>query len=45
MIDEAVKSGLNFNQATVNQLAWGIQRKNSPFSYVAPDCAASCTLR
>ena len=23
--------------ATVNQLAWGIQRKGSPFSYVEPD--------
>ena len=37
MIDEAVKSGLKVNQATVNQLAWGIQRKGSPYSYVAPD--------
>lgn len=37
MIDEAAKAGLNFNPRTVNQLAWGIQRKNSPFSYVAPD--------
>ena len=37
MIEEAVKSGLKVNQATVNQLAWGIQRKGSPFSYVAPD--------
>lgn len=37
MIDEAVKCGLKVNQATVNQLAWGIQRKGSPFSYVAPD--------
>ena len=37
MIDEAVKSGLKVNQATVNQLAWGIQRKGSPDSYVAPD--------
>ncbi|MBR0719457.1 DUF2235 domain-containing protein [Bradyrhizobium liaoningense] len=38
MIDEAAKAGLNFNPRTVNQLAWGIQRKNSPFSYVAPSC-------
>jgi len=36
MIEEAEKAGLNFNKRTVNQLAWGIQRKNSPFSYVAP---------
>jgi uncharacterized protein (DUF2235 family) len=37
MIEEAVKSGLSVNRQTVNQLAWGIQRKGSPFSYVAPD--------
>lgn len=37
MIDEAVKHGLAVNRQTVNQLAWGIQRKGSPFSYVAPD--------
>ena len=37
MIDEAVKCGLHVNQRTVNQLAWGRQRKGSPFSYVAPD--------
>jgi uncharacterized protein (DUF2235 family) len=37
MIDEATKCGLKVNQATVNQLAWGVQRKGSPFSYVAPD--------
>jgi uncharacterized protein (DUF2235 family) len=37
MIDEAVKCGLAVDQRTVNQLAWGIQRKGSPFSYVAPD--------
>ena len=24
-------------RATVNQLAWGIQRKSSPYSYVVPD--------
>ncbi|QPF92306.1 T6SS phospholipase effector Tle1-like catalytic domain-containing protein [Bradyrhizobium commune] len=36
MIDEAAKAGLNFSQSTVNQLAWGIQRKSSPFQYVAP---------
>ena len=37
MIDEATKCGLQVNQATVNQLAWGIQRKGSPYSYVVPD--------
>ena len=37
MIDEATKCGLKVNQATVNQLAWGVQRKGSPFSYVPPD--------
>ncbi|OAF13485.1 hypothetical protein AYJ54_05735 [Bradyrhizobium centrolobii] len=37
MIDEARAAGLNFNPRTVNQLAWGVQRKNSPFTYVAPD--------
>jgi uncharacterized protein (DUF2235 family) len=37
MIDEAVKCGLTVNQATVNQLAWGVQRKSSPYSYVVPD--------
>jgi uncharacterized protein (DUF2235 family) len=40
MIDEAIKAGLNVNPRTVNQLAWGIQRKSSPFSYVAPDTEA-----
>jgi uncharacterized protein (DUF2235 family) len=39
MIDEAEKCGLSVNQATVNQLAWGTQRKGSPFSYVVPDVA------
>ena len=37
MIDEAVQCGLAVNPRTVNQLAWGVQRKGSPFSYVAPD--------
>ena len=37
MIDEATKCGLTVNQATVNQLAWGVPRKGSPFSYVEPD--------
>jgi uncharacterized protein (DUF2235 family) len=36
MIEEAEKAGLKFNHATVNQLAWGVQRKGSPFSYVEP---------
>lgn len=39
MIDQAIDAGLKFNPRTVNQLAWGYQRKNSPFSYVAPDPA------
>lgn len=37
MIEEAVKYGLTVSRQTVNQLAWGIQRRGSPFSYVAPD--------
>lgn len=37
MIEEAVKNGLAVNPATVNQLAWGVPRKGSPFQYVAPD--------
>ena len=37
MIEEAVKCGLTVNPRTVNQLAWGVQRKNSPFKYVPPD--------
>jgi uncharacterized protein (DUF2235 family) len=37
MIDEAVKSGLSVDTGSVNQLAWGIQRKGSPFTYVAPN--------
>jgi uncharacterized protein (DUF2235 family) len=37
MIDEAEKSGLNFVRANINQLAWGVPRKGSPFDYVAPD--------
>ena len=40
MIDEAEKSGLKFNHANVNQLAWGVPRKNSPFKYVAPNFEA-----
>jgi uncharacterized protein (DUF2235 family) len=37
MIEEAVKSGLAVNPATVNQLAWGVHRRGSPFQYVEPD--------
>jgi uncharacterized protein (DUF2235 family) len=37
MIEEAVKSGLAVNTATVNQLAWGVHRRGSPFQYVEPD--------
>lgn len=40
MIREAQKFGLAVNEATVNQLAFGIQREGSPFSYVAPNAAA-----
>lgn len=40
MIDEAVKNGLQVDARTVNTLAWGRQRKNSPFSYVAPEVEA-----
>jgi uncharacterized protein (DUF2235 family) len=40
MMEEAVAAGLKVNNATVNQLAWGVQRKNSPFSYVAPSYEA-----
>ena len=37
MIEEAVAHGLAVNTQAVNQLAWGVQRAGSPFSYVAPD--------
>ena len=37
MIEQAVQCGLTVNPRTVNQLAWGIQRKGSPFAYVAPN--------
>ncbi|MGP0087910.1 MAG: DUF2235 domain-containing protein [Steroidobacteraceae bacterium] len=37
MIGEAAAHGLAVNMQAVNQLAWGIQRLGSPFSYVAPD--------
>ena len=40
MIDEAVKCGLKVDTRTVNTLAWGRQRLNSPFSYVAPSYEA-----
>jgi uncharacterized protein (DUF2235 family) len=36
MIDEAIACGLTVDPRAVNQLAWGKQRKGSPFSYVAP---------
>jgi uncharacterized protein (DUF2235 family) len=36
MMEQAVEAGLKVNTANVNQLAWGVQRKGSPFSYVAP---------
>jgi uncharacterized protein (DUF2235 family) len=37
MIEEAAQHGLAFNKQAINQLAWGVQRQGSPFSYVAPD--------
>lgn len=37
MIEEALAHGLAVDRRTVNQLAWGVQRKGSPFSYVPPD--------
>lgn len=37
MIDEATKCGLSVDRRVVNQLAWGVQRQGSPFSYVEPD--------
>jgi uncharacterized protein (DUF2235 family) len=40
MIEEAVKCGLEVNPSTVNTLAWGRQRKGSPYSYVAPSAEA-----
>ncbi|MBI5261085.1 MAG: DUF2235 domain-containing protein [Bradyrhizobium sp.] len=36
MIEEAVACGLAVNRQTVNHLAWGIPRKGSPYTYVAP---------
>lgn len=40
MIDEAKECGLSVDQRAVNQLAWGRQRKGSPFSYVEPNVAS-----
>lgn len=37
MIHEAVRYGLTVSTQTVNQLALGVPRQGSPFSYVAPD--------
>jgi len=37
MINEATFHGLAVNQQAVNQLAWGVQRRGSPFTYVGPD--------
>jgi uncharacterized protein (DUF2235 family) len=37
MISEGAAHGLAINPQAVNQLAWGIQRRGSPFTYVAPD--------
>lgn len=40
MIGEARQHKLEVNPRTVNQLAWGRSRRNSPFKYVAPDYKA-----
>lgn len=37
IIDEACQCGLTVNMQMVKQLAWGVQRKGSPFHYVKPD--------
>jgi uncharacterized protein (DUF2235 family) len=37
MIDEAIAHGLAISQQALNQLAWGVQRRGSPFTYVPPD--------
>jgi uncharacterized protein (DUF2235 family) len=37
MIDEAMACGLAFNAQSIRQLAWGVHRMGSPYSYVAPD--------
>jgi uncharacterized protein (DUF2235 family) len=44
MIEEAVKDGLAVNPATVNQLAWGVHRRSSPFQYVPPGFAGKDDL-
>ena len=40
MIDQAAAHGLALKPWTVRQLAWGIQRPDPKFRYVAPDCLA-----
>ena len=37
MIEQAMGCGLAFNPQSIRQLAFGVQRRGSPFSYVAPD--------
>ena len=39
MLAEAAACGLAFNPESIHQLAWGVQRRGSPYSYVAPDVA------
>jgi uncharacterized protein (DUF2235 family) len=39
MLEEATKFGLTVNIQMVKQLAWGVHRKGSPFTYVKPDVA------
>lgn len=36
MIEKAMQCGLKVNPQAVKQLAWGVQRRGSPFSYVKP---------
>jgi len=45
MIEEAVKHGLSINRRTLNQLAWGIQRKGSPFTMSRPILCSARMIR
>ena len=47
MIEEAAQGGLNFNPRTVNQLAWGVQRKNCavPVRRAGYTGGRRCTIR
>ena len=37
MIEEAKKFGLQFDQATIDHLVWGVPRMGSPFTYCEPN--------